>query len=275
MSNNAIVVTNNNSNAIVVTENATTNVALIQATGPQGIAGPVSGVDITSTGGTINVTGTALSETNTSGTFNVDLPQSIAASSSPMFTDLTLSGTTASSSTTTGALTIAGGVGVGGAVYAGSIQDTPIGSSTKSTGAFTTLTASGVTTLTAGTASTSATTGTLVITGGLGVSGNIYTNSTITSTYAIQAVSSSSIGITVESTGTATSAELVALSNWSGTPGTGFSRIELLTDNSSGNSGWYIDSVGNSTANPQELNFKLLDQRNTVNDSDAYYFWQP
>ena len=52
--------------------------------------------------------------------------------------------TTASTSTTTGALKVAGGVGVVGALYAGSIQNTPIGSTTASTGAFTTLEASGV-----------------------------------------------------------------------------------------------------------------------------------
>jgi len=74
-------------------------------------------------------------------------------------TSLTLGGTltvsgatsvndnTASTSTTTGALKVAGGVGVQGAIYAGSIQNTPIGSTTASTGAFTTLTASGAVTM--------------------------------------------------------------------------------------------------------------------------------
>lgn len=44
--------------------------------------------------------------------------------------------TTTSTSTTTGALVVAGGVGITGAIYAGSIQGTPIGSTTPSTGAF-------------------------------------------------------------------------------------------------------------------------------------------
>lgn len=45
----------------------------------------------------------------------------------------------ASTNTTTGALRVAGGVGVSGAIYAGSIQNTPIGATTASTGRFTSL----------------------------------------------------------------------------------------------------------------------------------------
>ena len=53
-----------------------------------------------------------------------------------------LANTTASTNTTSGALQVAGGAGIAGAVYAGSIQNTPIGSVTPSTGAFTTVVAS-------------------------------------------------------------------------------------------------------------------------------------
>lgn len=61
---------------------------------------------------------------------------------------LTAASGTASSSTTTGALVVTGGLGVSGTIYAGgisiaAINSTPIGSSTASTGAFTTLTSSG------------------------------------------------------------------------------------------------------------------------------------
>ena len=59
-------------------------------------------------------------------------------------------------------------------VEAVSIQNTPIGSSIASTGAFTSLTANEAVTFTQGTASSSTGTGTLVVTGGVGVSGNIY-----------------------------------------------------------------------------------------------------
>ena len=107
---------------------------------------------------------------------------------------LTANSGTASTSTTTGALLVSGGAGITGAVYAGSIQATPIGSTTASTavfttattgglqavaignvtpgsGAFTTLTASGLTTITNATASTLPTNGALVVTGGVGIEG--------------------------------------------------------------------------------------------------------
>lgn len=62
---------------------------------------------------------------------------------------LTATSGTSSSSTTTGALVVTGGVGVsgalnvGGAITMSSLNATPIGNATPSTGAFTTLTASG------------------------------------------------------------------------------------------------------------------------------------
>jgi hypothetical protein len=61
---------------------------------------------------------------------------------------------TVSSSTSTGALIVGGGAGIAGTVYAGSIQNTPIGTSTASSGYFTTFNA------------TNASTGNIVITGG-------------------------------------------------------------------------------------------------------------
>ncbi len=130
----------------------------------------------------------------------------------------TLTAGTASTSTITGTLVVTGGAGVSGTIFAGNFNTggqytstvatgtapfvvasttvvgnlnvsqllgfnwvTPgtIGSTTKNTGAFTTLTANGATTLTAATASTSTTTGTLVVTGGVGVSGAINTGGNI------------------------------------------------------------------------------------------------
>lgn len=84
-----------------------------------------------------------------------------------------------STSTTSGALQITGGVGISGNIYAGAIQNTPIGSVTRSTGAFTTLLASGVLTANSGTTSTSTSTGAVVITGGLGLSGNVNAGGTL------------------------------------------------------------------------------------------------
>ena len=89
--------------------------------------------------------------------------------------------TTASTSTTTGALQIKGGAGIAGDVYAGSIQNTPIGSTTASTGVFTSLTNSGVhissgnIVAAATTVSTDANSGALVVKGGVGIAGNVFT----------------------------------------------------------------------------------------------------
>jgi hypothetical protein len=90
-----------------------------------------------------------------------------------------IGGNTASTSTGTGTLVITGGLGVSGTISAGSLSisslnSTPIGNATASTGAFTTLSSSGATTMTVGTASTSTSTGSLVVTGGVGVSGAVY-----------------------------------------------------------------------------------------------------
>jgi hypothetical protein len=92
---------------------------------------------------------------------------------------LQVAGGVTSTSSTTGTMIVTGGVGisenlnVGGSFTTGSINNTPIGNITRSTGAFTTLAANAAVTFTAGTASTTTGTGTLVVTGGIGVSGNI------------------------------------------------------------------------------------------------------
>lgn len=58
-------------------------------------------------------------------------------------------------------------------VTGGSVNNSPVGNSTPSTGAFTTLTASGATTFTSATQSDNASTGAVVVTGGLGVGANL------------------------------------------------------------------------------------------------------
>jgi hypothetical protein len=82
----------------------------------------------------------------------------------------------------TSTVTFADDITVTGAANLGSlnvsqINDTPIGNVTPNTGAFTTLTSSGLTTFTNNTASTSTSTGAVVITGGLGVGGAVYADS--------------------------------------------------------------------------------------------------
>lgn len=89
----------------------------------------------------------------------------------------TITSTQASTSVDTGALQVDGGVGINGAVYAGSLQNTPVGSTTASTGAFTSLTANSAVTFTQNTGSTSTTSGTLVVTGGVGISERLYAGS--------------------------------------------------------------------------------------------------
>jgi hypothetical protein len=92
-------------------------------------------------------------------------------------------------------------------ITGGSIDNATIGSTNANTGAFTTLTASGATTLTAGTASTDATTGTLVVTGGVGVSGKINSGSVgtgaLTATGAVS-LNGANITVSLQPTGTGT-----------------------------------------------------------------------
>jgi hypothetical protein len=61
----------------------------------------------------------------------------------------------------------------GAVVTGGSIDNTPIGATTRSTGAFTTLTSNGATTFTSATASSNTTTGAVVVTGGVGIGGTV------------------------------------------------------------------------------------------------------
>lgn len=68
-------------------------------------------------------------------------------------TSLSLTSTTAGTSTSTGALIVSGGAGIAGQIFAGGIQNTPIGNTTASSGSFTSLSASGA--LTGGNSSTS------------------------------------------------------------------------------------------------------------------------
>jgi len=123
-------------------------------------------------------------------------------------TNINIPLTTGSTSTTTGALTVAGGVGIGERLYAGSIQNTPIGTVQRSSGAFTTLTSNAATTFTAGTASTNTSSGTLIVTGGIGVTGAV--NTGLSSTFAgfsstsTTTISPSNASVAISPTGTGT-----------------------------------------------------------------------
>ena len=77
---------------------------------------------------------------------------------------LVLANATVATSTTTGALQVVGGVGIQGNLYAVGIQNTPIGNTTPSTGAFT----------------TASTTGNLTVGGNIAITGNIVPSANIT-----------------------------------------------------------------------------------------------
>ena len=145
----------------------------VVTTGAVGIAGDVS------IAGNLKVTGT-LTYINTT--------TEIVSGIEIVAGNLVANSGTASTSTTTGALVVAGGAGVSGAIYAGSIQNTPIGSTTPNSGAFTSLNATGTTTLQGNIASTittpndglTTTTGALQIAGGAGIAGNLTVGGNIT-----------------------------------------------------------------------------------------------
>jgi hypothetical protein len=136
---------------------------------------------------------------------------------------LTLPSTTASTSKTTGALIVGGGAGIAGAIYAGSIQNTPIGSNTASTGAFTTLAASGNATV----AGTLAVTGATTLSSTLGVTGNVAVN---TNKFTVDAsTGNTSIAGTIEIDG--------------GSPGAG----KVLVSDANGVASWSSNSNGGAS----------------------------
>ena len=135
---------------------STTSGALI-VTGGLGVGGAIFA---TSMNGAVG-TGTAAS-----GAFT-----SLSSNSTTAFTQ-----NSAATNTTTGTLRVTGGVGVSGAIYAGSIQNTPIGSTSKSSGAFTTLTTNSTVDITGTTEATDATgdTGILRVEGGASIARKVY-----------------------------------------------------------------------------------------------------
>ena len=89
---------------------------------------------------------------------------------------VTVTNTTAATGVNSGALQVDGGVGINGALFAGSIQNTPIGSTTKSSGGFTSGTFTSTVDIQGTTEATNATgdTGILRVEGGASVAKRIY-----------------------------------------------------------------------------------------------------
>ena len=75
------------------------------------------------------------------------------------------------------------------------IDNTPIGSTTRAAGAFTTLASNAQVTMTGNTASSSFGTGQLVVTGGVGVSENIYVNGNVVVTNSVSSANLTSTGV--------------------------------------------------------------------------------
>jgi hypothetical protein len=135
---------------VATASTGSTTGALVVA-GGAGIAGAING------GSTLNVTGTA--------TVNALVSNGAVSGTTAQFTTVNGSG-----NATVAALTVNASAVVGTTLQAvAGVQATPIGNVTASTGAFTTLTSSGLTTFTNATDSTGPTSGAVVITGGLAV----------------------------------------------------------------------------------------------------------
>lgn len=88
---------------------------------------------------------------------------------------------------------------------AGTINNMSIGATTKASGGFTSLTATGAVTLTQNTGSTSTTSGTLVVTGGVGISQNLYAggNAVISGGATVNTLAIGSTGYGLDSAGNA------------------------------------------------------------------------
>lgn len=171
--------TTSGAHALTLTLTAATNVTL-----------PTTGT-LATLAGTETLTNKTLGATTIAGHLipNVDVTYDLG-SATYRFRDLYLSG----SSIKLGGATIQSS---GASVSVGAIDNTPIGSTTASTGAFTTLTANGAVTLTSNTASTTTGTGALVVTGGVGVGGQINVGGATNKFTATTASSSTTTGTVV------------------------------------------------------------------------------
>lgn len=89
---------------------------------------------------------------------------------------VSVTNTTAATGVNSGALQVDGGVGINGALFAGSIQNTPIGSTTRASGSFTTLNANSTVDISGTTEATNATgdTGILRVEGGASIAKRVY-----------------------------------------------------------------------------------------------------
>jgi len=132
-------------------------------------------------------------------------------------------------------------------VDTGTMDNVDIGSTTRGSGAFTTLTSNGATTFTAGTSSTDSTTGTVVVTGGVGISENLNvgTNADITGTLTVDGDVTFNTTLTVPNGGTGiTTATANGIVYGNGTSAFGVTAAAGTSDASTSNEILTVDGSG-------------------------------
>jgi hypothetical protein len=187
--------------------------------------------------GNLNVAGTATANMGVVNAQSFTGPIGSIAPSSAAFTSVSASAgvlvtaNTQSDSTTTGSLVVTGGVGIGGNVNiagslstaglsASSLDNTPIGTISRSSGAFTSLAANAQVTFSGNIASTTTGTGTVVVTGGLGVSGSTNIGGSLTVNGNNQTISLSPTGTGTVTVNPATAGTINRMNIGTVTPGT-------------------------------------------------------
>jgi hypothetical protein len=138
-----------------------TSSGTLVVTGGVGVGGRINAADFTGTVGANSANTGAFTTLSANNTVSLTANQS-------------------ATNTASGTLRVTGGASctenlwVGGYIDAASMQDTPIGTVTRSSAAFTTLTANNSVTLTQNASSSNTASGTLVVTGGVGISENLF-----------------------------------------------------------------------------------------------------
>jgi hypothetical protein len=142
-------------------------------------AGTTTTAVLNSTTGNITTLGAGTTTTVTLNATNGNVTTLEAGTTTSAVLNTTTANITSGRATTFVATNFSSGNAV---ITGGSVNASPVGNSTPSTGAFTTLTASGATTFTSATQSDNASTGAVVVTGGLGVGANLNVAGNVTVT---------------------------------------------------------------------------------------------
>jgi hypothetical protein len=182
----------------------------------------------TNSGNRLQVLGTAANAVQATG--NIVAPfhlGSLVGSTATITTSANITGTGASTTSTTGALVVMGGAGVAGQIYAGGIQNTPIGGTTASTAVFTTASTGGLQAVAIGNVTPGTAAFTTATTGGLQAVaiGNVTPGTAAFTTATTGGLQAVAIGNATPGTAaftTATTGGLQAQAIGNVTPGTGF-----------------------------------------------------